>query len=620
MATNNKSRINGILDTSNNVLTNIDQIATSGNCFLTWDPTLGQWSVILNTTGSSTKSFDDDNILGEISLSGSGVNEMYNSIQVTFPNRDTRDTTDVIVLSIDSADRFPQELDNQLQIQLPTVSDPTQAKFIASRELKQSRLDKIIEFRANFEANALRAGDLIDITNNALDFTNKLFRVIQVDEEDTDDGNLIFSVIAQEYDADIYTDTGLTYEYRSNFTGIKSKIFNTDIDAKDDFAFGNQMGRLLAANLGLGLLRSFLTSDEDNETNQQEIAFADQNTQELMEAGAKTPDLTHDEPADQTICSGSPVTLTASHDCEVCFLTTPDYSYDYTITGCTAGEVNVPLTGQIKTTGSSASFTFTPTVTEQKNITVTFGGASTVYDVSPQPEKYAASVTASSTSITEGDTVTSVDITTVDIDDGDTINYAITGSASSKVTTPASLTGTVTINSNAGSLGSIVTSDNSAYNEDEELVVTFTYTDEPDDYCGISSNSVTIQVANNDTTGPITPDISKPGDFQCDYVSVPVIWCGTFDADTQYLKSITVKKYALLPRAPVGGVAVPTAISVSNPGESSASLSIDTTVNIDNVTGAGGAQIDVITSFDPLPSGGDTLITGTVSTFNGYWD
>lgn len=619
MTTNNKSRINGKIDTSNNVLANIDQIATSGNCFLSWDPSLGQWSVILNTTATSVKSFSDDNIIGEISVSGSGVNEMYNSIQVTFPNKDTRDTTDVIVLSIDSSERFPQELDNQLQLELPLVNDPTQAKYIASRELKQSRLDKIIEFRANFEANSLRAGDIIDVTNSALDFNSKEFRVIQVDEEDSDDGNLIFSIIAQEYLSDIYTTTGLTYEYRSNFTGIKSKIFNTAIDEKEDFAFGNQMGRLLAANLGLGLLRSIFSSDENTETNEQEIKFADQTTQELMEAGAKRPDLTHSEPASTTICSGSPVSISASHECEVCFLETPNYSYDYTISGCEESEVNVPLTGQVTTSGDTATFNFTPTVETQKSITVEFGNNSTVFDVSPAPEIYAATVTASETSITEGDTVTSVDITTVGIDDGDTINYTITGSASSKVSSP-SLSGTVAITGNAGSLGSIVTTDDSAYNEDQEIVITFTYTDEPPDYCGISTNSVTISVANNDTTGPITPDIPKPGDFECDYVSVPVIWCGTFDADTQYLKSIEVKKYALLPRSPVGGTAVPTAISVTNPGTASAALSIDTTVNIDPVTGAGGAKIDVITSFDPLPSGGDTLLTGTVSTFNGYWD
>ena len=619
MATTQLFEINGLIDTSENVLSNINLLANSSGCFISWDPNIGQWSVILNTTSSSIKSFNDSNILGEINVSGSGINEMYNSVSVVFPNKDTRDTTDIINLEIDSADRFPQELDNRLEISLPTVNDPVQAAHIASRELKQTRLDKIIEFRANYEANSIRAGDLIDVTNTVLDYTNKLFRVIQVDEEDTDDGNLLFSIVAQEYDPDVYTQTGLTYEYRSNFTGIKSKVMNADIDAKDDYAFGNQMGRLLAANLGLGLLRSLFKSNDGTETNEQELVFADTNTQELMEAGAKRPDLTHAEPASSTICSGTPVTLTASHECDVCFLTTPNYSYPYTISGCSAGEVNVPLEGNVKTSGATATFTFTPTVDTQKNITVTFGNNSTVFDVSPAPTKYAATVTPTSSSITEGDTITSVDITTVNINDSETINYAITGSASGKVSSPA-LTGTVTITSNAGSLGPIVTTDNSLYNEAEELIITFTYSGEPTDYCGISSNSTTIAVANNDTTGPITPDISKPGDFDCDYVQVPVIWCGTFDADTQYLKSITVKKYAFLPKAPVGGVAVPTAITVTNPGTASAALSITTTENIDNVTGAGGAQIDVITTFDPLPSGGDTLITGTTSTFAGYWD
>ena len=97
------------------------------------------------------------------------------------------------------------------------------------------------------------------------------------------------------------------------------------------------------------------------------------------------------------------------------------------------------------------------------------------------------------------------------------------------------------------------------------------------------------------------------------------MWCGTFDVDTQRLKSISVKKTAFLPLSPVGGTAVPTSVSVTNPGEETAAISIDSTVNVDPVTGAGGAQIDVITSFDSPPGGGDTLITGTISTFNGYW-
>jgi len=626
MASNTKFQINGIIDTSENVLSNIDQLATSSGCFISWDPSLGQWSVILNTTSVSVKSFDDDNIIGEINVSGSGINEQFNSVSVQFPNRDTRDTVDVIELEIASADRYPQELDNRLEMSLPTVNDPVQAQYIATRELKQNRLDKIIEFRANFEANNIRAGDLVDITNTTLDFTNKLFRVIQVDEQDTDEGNLVFSVIAQEYDADVYSDAGLKREFRSNFTGIKSKIFNTDIDAKEDFAFGNTMGRLLAANLGLGLLRSFLTSDEGSETNQQELKFDNQATQEMLEAGAKKPSLTHAEltPGIGTtkICSGSPITINASHDCEVCFIETPNYTYDYTITGCTANEVNVPLTGTITTTAQNATFSFTPTVEEEKTIQVEFGDNTTSYEVSPAPTKYASNVVASQTSITEGDTITSITVTTVGIADGQTINYAITGSASSKVSgTP--LTGTVTINSNTGSLTSIATTDDATYNDSEDLIFTFTATGEPNDYCSISTPSVTIQVLNDDATGPITPDVPKPGDYQCSYASVPIAWCATFDPDTNRIKAIEVKKTAQLPTVTTGGQPFPLTCSVTNPGEASAAISIDTTVRVDTTAGIGGARFDVIYAFDNNVGGGASgtrAVTGSTIAVYGFFE
>lgn len=611
---NNYFNINGLVDTSNTVFDNINSLANSSGCFFTWDPALGKWSVIINQSGTSVKSFDDTNILGEIALSGTGITDLFNSVSVSFPNKDTRDTVDVVELEIASADRFPQELDNSLELALTGVNDPIQAQYIASRELKQSRLDKIIEFRTNYEANDVRAGDLVDVTNTALDYSSKLFRVIQIDEEDTDDGNLIFSIIAQEYDADIYSTAGLSYEYRSNFTGIKSKVFNAEIDAKDDYADGVNLGRLLAANLGAGLLRSLFTSDDATETVQQELEFADRATQELMTAGAKTPDLTH-ETTTTNLCSGAPATINLSHDCSVCFLTTPNYTYDYTITGCTANEVNVDLTGTVTLSGSSGSFTFTPSVSTQKSITVTIGGESTVFDVIPvQTKTY--NVTSTDTTITEGDTFT-LTLTTTGVSDGTSVDYTISGSASSKVSVPGSLTGSVTVNSNTATL-EIRTTDDSAYNADQELDIVFdsSYVD----YCAIGSNSITIIVENDDATGPITPDIPKPGDFSCDYVQVPIIWCGTFDADTQYLKSVTVKKYAFLPQVSSGGTAVPTSLTVNNAGTASASITIGDTVNIDATAGIGGSQIDVITSFSTLPSGGNTHISGTTTTFNGYWD
>ena len=627
MATTSQFKINGLINTSENVLDNLNELANVSGCYLTWDPTQGKWIVLLNTTSSSVKSFDDSNIIGEINVGGTGVNELYNSVIARFPNKNTRDTVDVIQLTVPTADRFAQEIDNVLELEIPIVNEPVQAAYIASRELKQSRLDKIIEFRANFEANTVRAGDVVDITNSALNFTNKLFRVIQIEEEDEEDGNLIYSITAQEYDANIYDETvgfnnangtsGLTYEYRSNFTGIKSKLLSEELDLKDDISMGKQMGGLLAANAALGLINSLFTVDEDTGAIINEGKFADENIQAAISSVAKpVADIASSV---DDLCSGSPVTISVGHDCESCFFSSPEFDYEYTITGVTAGEIDVPLTGTLTTTGTTdATLVVTPTVATEKTMTITVGSNTTQVVVKPSPTEYVQNVVASPDTIQEGNSTT-VTITTVGYANGTTLNYTIGGNGSAKVSSPA-LTGTVTINSNSATLN-ITTTDDSAFNESESINVVVG--DSLDNPCVISNNAENITLTNNATTGPtsdLPPSTPKEGDFACEYVEVPIMWCGTFDVDTEYLKSIVSKKTAFLPVAATGGVAVPTSVSVTNPGEASAAISIDSTVNVDSSASAAGAQIDVITTFGTLPTGGATLLTGTTTTFKGYWD
>ena len=167
MASQNKFRINGLVDTSKNVLDNINTLANQSGAFLTWDPNAGKWTVILNDAAASVMSFSDSNIIGEISVSGTGITDLYNGVTVSFPHKDMRDTVDAIDVTIDSTERFNGELDNVLELSLPQVNDPIQAQFIAGRELKQSRVDIIIEFRTNFDAKELKARDVIKVTSSA---------------------------------------------------------------------------------------------------------------------------------------------------------------------------------------------------------------------------------------------------------------------------------------------------------------------------------------------------------------------------------------------------------------------------------------------------------------------
>jgi len=611
MATNPKFRINGLVDTNNNVLDNINTLANQSGAFITWDNNSGKWTSLLNSPVASSYAFTDDNIIGEINVAGTGMNELYNKVSISFPHKDIRDTVDIVDITLASGDRLANELDNTLELKLPQCNDPIIAQYIGGRELKQNRLDLIVEFRSNFEANFLKAGDVVTLTNAGLDFNAKEFRIIQIDEEDTDEGDLIYSITAQEYNATIYTESGLTYDTRTHFSGIKSKVFNAEIEKSDDADTGKIMARLLGANalLGIasGLLKKFVTADENTGVLTEDIQFADKATHEMMTAGAKKPNLTHAPTGTGAggttdLCSGTSETLSLSHDCEVCFINTPNYTYDYTIAGIPANEIDVPLTGEVVSTGNTASLTFTPTVTADTTFTVTLGGATTTYRVLPAPAEYINTVSSSPTSVTEGSSST-VSVTTVGKADGSTLNYAITGTGTSKVST--ALTGTVTVNSNAASL-TVNTTDDSAFGETKSITVTFTPTAE--NFCAITNNDATISITNNNSTGP-----QPPADTTCEYTLVPIVWCAVYDGTSGALTGLTTRRSAYLPIPQAGEatVTVPLTCSVSG-----GSITIDSTVNVASANNISGIPYNIITSFNSVPANG--LITGTTTTVYGY--
>lgn len=237
----NAFRINGVVDTSRPVLENLNALCSAAGCWMTYDITTGLWSVIINRSGSSTKSFDDSNILSSINVSGTGITEAYNKVSIEFPHKDLRDQTDYIDLSIPLVDRYPNEIDNTLTISTDLVNDPVQAQYLANVELKQSRVDRVVEFRTDYSSLGVRAGDLIDITASMYGWTNKVFRVIKIDEADTDDGIIELSITALEYDADVYDTTGLVRETRSKKTGIVPKAANTAVVKSDNDATSSSL-------------------------------------------------------------------------------------------------------------------------------------------------------------------------------------------------------------------------------------------------------------------------------------------------------------------------------------------------------------------------------------------
>ena len=234
--------INGIVSTDKTVLQNLDTLTGACNTWMTYDTHEGLWAIVINQTGTSVASFDDTNILGAIAISGSGIDQLYNSVRVEFPHIDLRDEKDYILDTIPSVDWYSNEIANTLNMQFDIINDPVQAEYVGLVQLKQGRVDQIVRFASDFSRLGLKAGDLIDITSSTYGFVAKVFRILSIKESDAESGAIILDITAQAYDANVYSTDDLFRYTRTNSTGIATignvgvpgtpTVSKTEVDAR----------------------------------------------------------------------------------------------------------------------------------------------------------------------------------------------------------------------------------------------------------------------------------------------------------------------------------------------------------------------------------------------------
>ena len=197
-------QINGLLDTANPVLQNIEKVCNATASWLSYDNNEGKWGVIINKAGTSVASFNDNNILGTVSVSGTGLQDLKNSVKVEFARSELRDSADFVNIALTAGDYNANEIDNPLPLTYDIINEPVQAKLLGFIELKQSRVDKVIQFQSDFSYINLKPGDIIDVTDSRLTFSAKLFRIISISEVQEDGGALSVDITALEYDAGVY--------------------------------------------------------------------------------------------------------------------------------------------------------------------------------------------------------------------------------------------------------------------------------------------------------------------------------------------------------------------------------------------------------------------------------
>jgi len=150
-------------------------------------------------------SFSDDNIISGISISSTRLDDLYNKVEVEFYDQYNKDQKAYYRVDLPAEQRNPNEPDNQLRMSLDLCNNSMQADILGQLELRQSRDDLVIEFTSNHYGIQAQAGDIVNVTSELYGWAPKLFRIMRVKEQETEDGGLVAQIQAMEYNGDVYT-------------------------------------------------------------------------------------------------------------------------------------------------------------------------------------------------------------------------------------------------------------------------------------------------------------------------------------------------------------------------------------------------------------------------------
>ena len=209
-ATQARYRMNGVLDAGQTVLSNLDKIMSCCDSWMAYNAALGQWSIVINKSETTAFAFDDDNIIGEVRVSATDITQSINQVEAKFPDKGARDQPNFVNIATPSLLLYPNEPTNKYSVTYDLCNDSVQAQYLANRILEQAREDLIVSFSTTYYGIQVDAGNVVSVTNADYGWTNKLFRVIKVNEASLPDGSLGAKLEMSEYSAAVYDDYDIT--------------------------------------------------------------------------------------------------------------------------------------------------------------------------------------------------------------------------------------------------------------------------------------------------------------------------------------------------------------------------------------------------------------------------
>lgn len=221
-------RFDGVVETSNTIMSNLQSMAASCDCLLRYNEVTAKWGVIVQSpTYTVAMAINDSNMVSAIQITPTDLSSTPNIIETQFANGTEKDTFASAVFSLSQIAPsllYPNEPPNKQSVTLPLVNNDVRAQYIAQRLLKAGREDLIVKVTVSFVGLQLEAGDVVTVTTPNYGWTNKLFRISQVVENFTDDGQITTSLTLIEFNPAVYDDTSITQFTPAPNTGIPSPL------------------------------------------------------------------------------------------------------------------------------------------------------------------------------------------------------------------------------------------------------------------------------------------------------------------------------------------------------------------------------------------------------------
>ena len=172
---------------------------------------LGKFQVISDTTGSSVMSFNPDNMYGDVTIVNDGFNSALNKMNISFSSYDQKYQDDQVFLNLATNQKSYNEPELVQDTRFKFINNNIMAERIGHILVKKSRDNLIVSFKTDTRALALQVTDIVSVTNSTYGFTNKLFKINSITENEMNDGGVSgYLITAQEYNADAYAEEALT--------------------------------------------------------------------------------------------------------------------------------------------------------------------------------------------------------------------------------------------------------------------------------------------------------------------------------------------------------------------------------------------------------------------------